>query len=506
MKINLVEYFEKTVDSFPDKVALVDKDSELSFNQFRQRARFLASRISQINATVNRPVAIYLPKCNDALVSAMATLYSGNCYAPLDVKTPMPRLKAILQALGPSSIVTNVDNLENLKKCKLDFPIIDIDQLKFDEAVSDELNFLKCIDTDPAYILHTSGSTGLPKGVVISHRSIIDYMSWAVDAFNITEVEKIGNQTPFIFDMSTLDIYLMVFKGATLYLIPEHKFIFPATLLDYINHHQINLIFWVPSVLVNVANLRLLDTMKIPSVKKVLFGGEVMPSKHLNYWIQNLDKDVIYGNLYGPTEITGTCSCHIVDENFRDDEPLPIGRACRNTDILILNENDEQCVIGETGELCVRGSSLALGYWNNPEKTNKVFVQNPLNKSFNDKIYRTGDIVYLDEDEVLMYIGRKDFQIKLNGYRIDLGDIEHTILSTFDTINAGVFFNQAKKEIILIYESENEISAREFRTKLSGVLSKHMIPTKYVKMDPLPKSPTGKINRSYLNEKIATFV
>ena len=149
---------------------------------------------------------------------------------------------------------------------------------------------------------------------------------------------------------------------------------------------------------------------------------------------------------------------------------------------------------------------MALGYWNNFEKTNAVFVQNPLNKSVPEKIYRTGDIVYLNEKEELIYIGRKDFQIKLFGYRIDLGEIEHTILNAFDTINAGVFFDKAKSEIVLFYEAENEISVRDFRIKLSSVLSKHMIPTRYIKMDPLPKSPSGKIDRSYLNEKINTNI
>ena len=234
----------------------------------------------------------------------------------------------------------------------------------------------------------------------------------------------------------------------------------------------------------------------------MLFGGEVMPPKHLSYWVKNLDKNVVYGNMYGPTEITGTCVCHIVDDTFNENESLPIGKPCRNTDILILNEKDELCKVGEKGELCVRGSSLAIGYWNNFEKTNSVFVQNPLNKSVPERIYRTGDIAFLNEKDEYIYIGRKDFQIKLSGYRIDLGEIEHCILGVFDTINAGVFFDKEKNEIVLVYESENEISIKDFRLKLAHVLSKHMIPTRYIKMDILPKSTTGKIDRALLNKNI----
>ena len=504
IKINLIEYFEQTVGLFPDKLALVDATSQLTFKELKQQAQGIATQITGRSKEINRPIAIYLPKSNDAIASFLGAMYSGNIYTPLDTKNPIPRIEAILKALKPSCIITNDRFLPNIQKCDLDVDIINLDALDQDAVLDKSYNYLKCVDTDPAYILHTSGSTGVPKGVVISHLSIIDYINWVVDTFDITEKENVGNQTPFIFDMSTLDIYLMIFKGATLFIIPEQKFMFPATLLEYINENKINFIFWVPSVIVSIANLKLLDSIKIPTVKKVLFGGEVMPPKHLDYWIKNLDKKVVYGNMYGPTEITGTCVYHIVDDTFNEDESLPIGKPCRNTDILILNDRDELCEVGEQGELCVRGSSLALGYWNNFEKTNAVFTQNPLNTSVPERIYRTGDIAYLNEKGVYIYIGRKDFQIKLSGYRIDLGEIEHYILSVFDTINAGVFFDKEKSEIVLIYESEEEIAVKDFRIKLAEVLSKHMIPTRYIKMDILPKSTTGKIDRALLNKQINT--
>ncbi|MCO5723315.1 amino acid adenylation domain-containing protein [Robiginitalea marina] len=502
MKINLIEYFEETAMKFPERTALVDGSSSWSFKELRSRSVFIGEVLANTYKRINRPVAVYLPKSNEAISIFLGTMYSGNCYAPLDAKAPMAKIETILKNLDPLCVITNTSLLPNLREINAEFEIINIDDLEYVEVSPPEI-FRQCIDFDPAYILHTSGSTGVPKGVVISHLSIIDYMNWVVDTFGITEEERVGNQTPFIFDMSTLDIYLMIFAGASVFLIPEQHFIFPAKLLEYINEHHINLIFWVPSVFVNIANLRLLDSIKTPTIKKVLFGGEVMPPKHLEYWIQSLrDQNVIYGNLYGPTEITGTCACYVVDETFDPEESVPIGKPCRNTDILVLNERNELCEIGERGELCVRGSSLALGYWRDFKKTESVFVQNPLNTSFPERIYRTGDIVYTREDGQMMYVGRKDFQIKLHGYRIDLGEIEHNILSAFDTINAGVFFDQNKREIVLCYESDEEISIKEFRVKLSTVLSKQMIPTRYIRMESLPKSPSGKIDRSYLNDKI----
>lgn len=502
MKINIIEYFERTVGLFPDKLAISDGTSQLNFIELQQKAEFIAVHILKNHKSINRPIAIYLPKNHDAIISFIAALYSGNCYAPIDTKNPINRVKSILNNLDPLCIITNNSYIENIKKCNLHIDIINLDALEFETIENVNFKYQNCIDTDPAYIIHTSGSTGVPKGVVISHRSIFDYINWAIDTFNITQNEVIGNQAPFIFDNSTLDIYLMIFAGATLYLIPEQMFMFPAKLLNYIEKYQINFIFWVPSVLINVANLKLLDSIKVPSLKKVLFAGEVMPTLHLNYWIKNLNKDVLFANLYGPTEITVDCTYYIVNRLFRDDEVLPIGKPCRNSDILILNKENNLCQTNEQGELCVRGSSLALGYWNNFEKTNSVFVQNPLNNSFPEKIYRTGDIAFVNKQGEIIFVGRKDLQIKHLGYRIELGEIEQSILSIFGSINVCVLYDQLKNEIVLVYESAHEIPIIEFRKKLINVLSKYMIPTKYIKIDQLPKISSGKIDRNILKNLI----
>lgn len=502
MNINLIEYFDGTVNLFPNKLALVDASSKLSFHEVQQKAMLISKKISSKYNLINRPIAIYLPKCNDAVVSFVATLYSGNCYAPLDTKNPPERINSILQVLEPLCIITNNENIESLKKCGIKTDILNIDDIELENIQPETNNYKKCIDTDPAYIIHTSGSTGIPKGVVISHRSIFDYIHWAIDTFNITEKEVIGNQAPFIFDNSTLDIYLMLFTGATLYLIPEQTFMFPAKLIEFVELNKINFVFWVPSVLITVANLNLLVNTKIPSLKKVLFAGEVMPTKHLNYWINNLDRSILFANLYGPTEITVDCTFYIVDRKFNDDDVLPIGKACRNSDILILNTENKLCKKGEHGELCVRGSSLANGYWNNFEKTNAVFVQNPLNKYYPDKIYRTGDIVYLNDNDEIIFVGRKDFQIKHLGYRIELGEIEHSIVNVFSSMAACVLYDQQKKQIVLVYEAPNEISISEFRIKLAPTLPKYMVPTRFIKKEKLPLTASGKIDRVALNEEI----
>ncbi|WP_339626648.1 amino acid adenylation domain-containing protein [uncultured Winogradskyella sp.] len=498
---NLVDCFEHTVHLFSNKMAILDANSKLNFKQLRARAIKLAMAISNNKKSINKPIAIFLPKSNDAIVAFIATLYTGNCYAPLDVKNPMSRIIKILNKLKPVAIITDTKHLDILKSYNLDIKIITCNALPQIPNKPYNFNYKNCIDLDPAYIMHTSGSTGIPKGVAISHRSIIDYINWAIDAFTISENEIIGSQAPFIFDNSTLDIYLMVFKGATLHIIPEQLFVFPAKLLEFLETHKVNFVFWVPSVLIYIANLKLLSIYKIPSLKKVLFAGEVMPTKHLNYWIGNLNKDILYANLYGPTEITVDCTYYIINRPFKDNQPLPIGKPCRNSDVFLLNNNDELCKTNEQGEICVRGSSLALGYWNDIKKTKAVFVQNPLNNSYPEKIYRTGDLAFINTMGDIIFSGRKDNQIKHLGYRIELGEIEHSILSIFESIIVRAIYDGQNREIVLFYESKTEIPIRLFRQKLAKVLSGYMIPAKYYKVDTMPLSLNGKIDLAALQKQ-----
>ena len=499
MKINLIEYFEATVEAYPEKIALIDENTSLTFQELRSRSKVYAHAILKNKDVVKKPIAVYLPKSVEAVSAFLAILYSGNSYAPLDIGSPVKRIQQLLEVLKPEYIITDSDCIDKLESLNLGIELINIDRIESNPA-PDIKSYGNCIDTDPAYIMHTSGSTGVPKGVVISHKSIIDFIHWVIETFKVTSEEKISNQAPFVFDNSTLDIYLMVFTGATLHLTPEHFFIFPKKLIDYLEANQISFIFWVPSVLVQVANMGVLRKDSLPSLKKVLFCGEIMPTKHLNIWRSNLSRSTLYANLYGPTEITDVCTYHIIERDYPDQEPLPIGKACRNTEILLLNNENKLCSIDEHGELCIRGSCLSPGYWKNQDKTAEAFVQNPHNTAYLDLIYRTGDIAYQNSNGNIMFVGRKDLQIKHLGYRIELGEIEHAVLSSFDNLSACVVYDEVRKEIILFYQSLNTIEVPDFRIKLSKVIPKYMVPTKYIQLDELPKNASGKIDRNYLNK------
>jgi amino acid adenylation domain-containing protein len=502
MQINITEYLDRTAQLFPNKTAVDDIHRSLTFNQVRQQAQALAGLIIK-QGLLNSPVAVYMQKGCDMVVSFAAINYSGNFYVPIDLKSPESRIKSVFDSLRSKVVITNEANYDKLKSF-FNGKIILIEDAGQHSSTPEDLiqsQLKRVIDIDPVYSIFTSGSTGNPKGVVISHRGVIDYIDWAISTFNIGEETIIANQAPFHFDNSTLDLYLMFGAGATLVIVPDEYYTFPAKLIDLLNEKKINFVFWVPFVLIDTANSKLLEQKKPEYLEKILFAGEVMPNKHLNYWRKNLPH-CLYANLYGPTEITVDCTYYIVDREFSDEEPLPIGKPCRNSGILILTDDNRAAKVNEMGELCVRGTSLSMGYYNDFEKTTKAFVQNPLNIHYPEIIYRTGDTAYWNERGEVIYVGRKDFQIKHNGYRIELGEIENAVLGTELVDAVCIVYDIARKEIVMFYQAAGELSAGEFRRRILEFIPKYMVPTKYHRLEKFPLSANGKIDRLKLREMI----
>lgn len=498
MQKSVIEYLERTVLSFPNKEAVQDSEMRITFSELWDSAKRISNAIVAEGVGRNCPIGVYIPKGCKMVESFAGINMCGCFYVPLDTKSPDARVSSILTTLEATCVITDKAHAAQLgsffagKVLVIEDVIANVSPNGGDK-VDDFL-----IDTDPVYSIFTSGSTGTPKGVVIAHRGVIDYIDWAVSTFHVTSESVIGNQAPFYFDNSTLDIYLMYSTGATLNIIPESYFSFPAKLVDYLNENKITFVFWVPFVLVNIANRNILEAKKPEFLKDVLFAGEVMPNKHLNYWRKHLPH-CRYANLYGPTEITVDCTYYVVEREFSDDESLPIGFPCRNSDVLILVDRKRLAKQGEQGELCVRGSSLALGYYNNPEKTSAAFIQNPLNSHYPETVYCTGDIVYQNDLGEIMYVGRVDAQIKHNGYRIELGEIETAILGTNMVDNCCVVYDYTNKKIVLFYQAKEELNMAELRKSLSGSIPRYMLPNEYHREDILKQNSSGKIDRAYYN-------
>ena len=507
MKVSLIELFEETVRKYPQKVAVIDKDREIVFSDLRGKSLQLASALMALGIGQNRPVGVFLDKSIESVYADLGILYAGDFYMNLDIKTPAERIRNILQLVEPAAIISTtrqIKPIEGIIPSTMKVILLDEAGEGADVDAAGIIGRLSTvIDTDPSCIINTSGSTGTPKGVVLNHKSFFDFIDWAIDTFHFGDDLVMGSLSPIVFDIYSFELCMLMAKASTLVVLPAHLAAFPAKILEVLEQQKVNFLFWVPTIMVNIANMDLLSAFKLESLRTVWFAGEVFPTKQYNYWHHHLP-EVTFANLYGPIEITLDCTYYIINKEIPDEEPLPIGYPCRNTDILILDDEDRAVKEpGVEGELCVRGTSLAMGYYNNPEKTAAAFVQNPLNKAYPELIYRTGDIVCLNDEGLIMFKGRKDNIVKHMGYRTDLGEIEHVIINTLKLVKNGcIVYNQSEKQITLFYEAADEIPVSEFRLQIGKVLPKYMIPTAFHHLEQLQRNANGKIDRLFYKKQV----
>lgn len=495
---NVMEYLEQTVGCVPNKTAFADDTTSLTFAQVYTQSRAIGSRLYS-EGIYRQPVVVFMEKQPKMISAFFGCVYGGCYYVPIDAEMPKFRIELIFKNLNAKAVICDDKCAELLGEYDFDGKVFLYDDISSGEADEEALAFIrdKQLDTDPIYIVFTSGSTGVPKGVIACHRSVIDYIENLSDVLGFNSDTVFGNQTPLYFDACLKELYPTLKYGATTYLIPKQLFMFPIKLVEYLNEHRINTVCWVVSALTMISAFRTFEKVIPQYLHTIAFGSEVFPIKQFNRWKEAVPK-ASFTNLYGPTEATGMCCYFKVDRDFAPDEVIPIGRPFHNTEILLIKEDNTLAADGEVGEICVRGTSLTLGYFNNPEKTSEVFVQNPLNKNYPELIYKTGDLGKLNERGELIFVSRKDYQIKHMGHRIELGEIEVNVNLLNGVNMAGCIYDKEKGKIVLFYTGD--IETPELVALLKDKLPRYMIPNKVEKLDAMPFTANGKLDRIALKK------
>ncbi len=495
---NVIDYLKNTTLKYENKIAIIEEDKQITYKDFNYYSSVVGSYLG--DKVFNEPIIVFMDKGIDTLIAFFGTIYAGCFYTLINPELPENRINQIKNTINSSIVITNEEYYDLANKYFKDLKINKIEDLKkgtVNQKVLDEC-YQKHIDCDPLYVNFTSGSTGVPKGVVISHRSVIEFINVFTDVFNFTDKDIIGNQAPFDFDVSVKDIFSSFKVGATLVIIPKKYFSNPALLLDYLCDNKVTTLTWAVSALCLVTTFHGLEYKVPKDVNKILFSGEVMPLKHLKMWMEKLP-NTTFVNLYGPTEITCNCLYHVVDRN-REYEKIPVGKPFLNERIILLDNDKEVKDINQSGEICVSGTSLGLGYYNNTEQTNKNFVQNPNNLKYHEMIYRTGDLGFYNELGEIVFMGRKDFQIKYLGHRIELEEIEKALMDIPNVVRSCCIFDEEKSKLYGFYIGD--IDKKELHSKLKEILPIYMIPTKLIKKEEFPITKNGKIDRKKLKEEL----
>lgn len=494
--VNILEYLENTVRVCPDKTAFFDEERALSFRQLFDQARGIGSWLSR-EGFYGKPVVVFLKRSPRVVAAFLGAIYGGCYYVPLDEEMPRHRIDLILKTLEPGLLLCDEGTRYLAEGLSWEGRLCCYEDAAFgiiDEAALQGIR-ARQLDIDPIYIVFTSGSTGIPKGVVGCHRAVIDYIENLCPVLKFDEDTVFGNQTPLYFDACLKEILPTLKYGASTCLIPKQMFLFPVQLVEFLNARKINTLCWVVSALTMISSLRTFERVKPQHLRLVAFASEVFPIRQLNLWRRAVP-EARFVNLYGPTEATGICCYYEVDREFSESETLPAGRPFPNTGILLLDEKGQEPAPGEQGEICIRGTRLTLGYYADPERTAAAFCQNPRNPNCPERIYRTGDLGKFNERGELLFLGRRDQQIKHMGHRIELGEIE-----TVSAMHPGVrqcccLYDAQKKRLILCYVGP--AATGELAAHIKGKLPRYMIPNQLRKMAALPVTPNGKLDRAGL--------
>lgn len=521
MRVVLGDLLRDAAGRRPDGIAVVDGDTRLTYAALDDRSDRVARLLGELGIGRGDRVGLFLEKSAHAVVGLYGVLKAGAAYVPIDANSPVSRagyiaancrVRCVITATSSqaawSELIRRAPSIEHLVVMDADtseldpagLPAVGVDRLASQPTGRPEA---AVVDQDVAYILYTSGSTGEPKGVTLTHRNAMAFVEWAAEEFAVGPADRLSSHAPFHFDLSVFDLFAASWGAATLVLVPPRASVFPVQVARFIQDERITVWYSVPSILTTLSTHGALDQADVSALRTILFAGEVFPTKHLRSLMRQLPS-VRFANLYGPTE-TNVCTWYDVPA-LPDDltETIPIGVAITNDEVYVVTEDGSRAKPGQVGELYVRGATVMRGYWGDPERTERLLVADPFAPAFPDPVYRTGDLVRADEDGNLRYVGRRDAQIKSRGYRIELGEIE-TALNSHPAVREcavvaipdDLITNRIKAYVV------GDVEERDLVRSCTERIPKYMIPQTFEFRPDLPRTSTGKTDRRALQAEDA---
>ena len=514
------DYLAASASRHPERVAVVDDERSVTYAELHDTSSRLANLLREHGIRRGDRVGLYLDKSLEAILGIYAILKSGAAYVPLDPAAPPARLAGIAADAGLRVLITGpekqglwqelrdggapVETLIALNASDGEVSGPDGVRLLTSTALESQEPTAAAdaerAASDLAYILYTSGSTGVPKGVMLSHANATAFVAWAAAEFEVTEADRLSSHAPLHFDLSVLDLYVAAEAGAALVLVPGQLSLFPSELARWIRDSGITIWYSVPSILTLLVLRGKLTETTLPELRTILFAGEVFPTKYLHQLMQLLPH-VRFANLFGPTE-TNVCTWYEVPR-WEGEPPLsiPIGKPACGDEIFAVLDDGSLAPPGEVGELYVRGPSVMQGYWGDDERTAATLLPEWGEQPTGYPTYRTGDLARLDESGDWVFLGRRDAQIKSRGYRIELGDIEAALGGHPSVVECAVVpipdevvTNRIKAYVVV----RDEVSEDALVTFVCDRLPRYMAPELFEFRDELPRSSTGKVDRRAL--------
>ncbi|MEG1788838.1 MAG: AMP-binding protein [Kiritimatiellia bacterium] len=510
VQTNLIDSLLDTASRNPHRIATWDESREYTFEQLVCGAAALADVLHGLSSETRRVIAVYLPKGVPVTLADFAILMTCNAFMNLDVKTPVDRISNIFTNVEPLVVISNSEGRKALSPILGETPFLEVEEFlastTWTRPCPTQWHFYgyRPIDADPFCIINTSGSTGTPKGVVTPFRAFNNFVLWTIEKYALRVDEEVSaSVSPVFFDAFVLEMLLMATIGLTQILVPDTYRMFPVKILQLMQEKGVSFFLWVPTIMVNIANAGVLEAYRLPQLRVGWFAGEVCPPKQTNQWIAACPHTQ-FVNLYGPMEVTVICTYYDIHGKVDEDRPIPIGRAVDNYGVRLLTaEGVEVKTPGVEGEICVFGSVIAYGYYGLSEKTEEAFRPLSTRGKYAEKIYHTGDYGTYDERGEILFKGRKDSLVKHSGYRIELAEIEHIMFNVAKIAPYGcVVYDFQKREIVVVYESSEELSLVVVRKRLMSFLPKYIIPGRLLRMDQMVRNGAGKIDRALLNRQI----